>query len=61
MVTLKILIAGATALIAVTALFGATFKTFKGSAVMKAEGDGGSNSGGNDDLGWGSGDIDLPF
>ena len=58
MVTLNILIAGATALIAVTALFGATFK---GSAVMKAEGDGGSNSGGNDDLGWGSGDIDLPF
>ena len=28
--------------------------------VMKAEGDGGSN-GGSDDLGWGGGDIDLPF
>lgn len=58
MITSNILIAGATALIAVAALLGATFK---GSAVMKAEGDGGSNSGGNDDLGWGSGDIDLPF
>ena len=35
--------------------------TIAGSIVMRAEGDGGSNSGGGDDLGWGSGDIDLPF
>lgn len=58
MATLNFLIAAATAIIAVTAFANATFG---GRIVMKAEGDGGSNPGGNDDLGWGNGDDDLPF
>lgn len=36
------------------------FSTPGNGIVMKAEGDGGSN-GGSDDLGWGNGDVDLPF
>lgn len=58
MATISVLIAAATAVVAVWGLVNATF----GSVVMKAEGDGGSGSGGSrDDLGWGNFDDDLPF
>ena len=54
MVTLVFLIAAVSVISALAAA------TFRGGNVMRAEGDGGSGSG-NDDLGWGSGDIDVPF